>query len=1185
MQPSPPSRPAALQTHSNHVSQNGSNLTFTEQDRCLLRLQKIMKRDARDVLHYVFLLGTRDRDVTKPLDSYLFSLGFTVHQLRARFNKSQREKFLSDYDGHSYDVSLLWTCIMLTCFRHDPKLFWVTSYLESLISAIKNFRNTMMHDGFTGSQTDFMQEMEKIRKTLIEILTTAGEVYGVDDQTISQKVQNLNLSINKVRDDSFDSWDITSYQNENLFSLKLEMILSDGVQELRSLYSQWSCVTPVTFLFDDMQLKVDAIYTSLSIVKGGPEGCNQEINYEDIIQYAQTSNTQTSLSNVAQIILLEGVSGSGKSTLAKVLMSQWIAKKSAVKGLADFDLLIYVECRNSSLTTFSHYLSSLMPKTASSFMLDDLLKCVLNLRLLMIVDGLDELNENSSSFLAEILQLKRTVDITIFCTTRPEKVKQFWKLVPEGFQVTSLVIMGVPESRRIDFVLKYYNEMKKTHTIHNTEGLTRFLTSSSLRDHWRLPLNLMLVAMLWAKSSGSKEDSLSTTTKLYIEFQRITKEKLICRIKGNEKTRHLENLEEKLEKFLSTLYWEALRSLGHDDIFLPDESTSRLRDACISVGLPCEEVFGAFFMQMNTWTSSGPHTRTSFFHKGMQDFYAALFILKKLNNEMTNVSALIQGFQNVMALHNIQDDVRQEITKTVSDIFTKYTTLPSTSPSSRNTNMGYSNGKCNYVNCSSISFSESPVNEISLKLDKDKDCSAKEKNQESTYAHFDDNVAGVTTNTVGDSVENLYKESTVSKEYTEPASEKKAIRSKKQGERNIKTLIASKTLCLKAIMTFTSYMPTAASTSEVKRDSATQRTMDTSTPRCWSIARTLEELSQGKIKYCTMNKYQNMLLHLGGLLHNTSGKLEREIAEELVTMLVKSNLQSRRQWIDLLSEVECDDETTCAVVRHVPTLVNGLVEVEDTTVDVYAALLRLGCPSAVKIRIKGDAEKIPRLHNLLKVLANERTPLMLYFWKDFQHARHCQYHNDMAHDVFSRCHVTKFSGCLDRRTATCLPNTLEGLSLAIVDDQHYKELTPVFTGLLSAAPRLCFLWLHITTSTDFSILQPLPHIRDSLRLYLSHVGDSDIKWVAKTCLALKPPSKEYTNLRFPRSDLTTKGCRKLVQALKKAQVRLAFGGVWVSSAKILHEEEEDVERSLKTTCKDILGCNFRLTTEDEIWSS
>lgn len=145
-----------------------------------------------------------------------------------------------------------------------------------------------------------------------------------------------------------------------------------------------------------------------------------------------------------------------------------------------------------------------------------------------------------------------------------------------------------------------------------------------------------------------------------------------------------------------------------------------------------------------------------------------------------------------------------------------------------------------------------------------------------------------------------------------------------------------------------------------------------------------------------------------------------------------------------------------------------------------------------------------------------------------------------------RCHVTKFSGCLDRRTATCLPNTLEGLSLAIVDDQHYKELTPVFTGLLSAAPRLCFLCesfspcedlrtcrflenkksvviylvdlgnflssfhfagLHITTSTDFSILQPLPHIRDSLRLYLSHVGDSDIKWVAKTCLALKPPSK------------------------------------------------------------------------------
>lgn len=991
MQPPPPSQPTALQTHPNHVSQNGSNMTFTEQDRFLLRLQKIMKCDARDVLHYVFLLGTRDRDASEPLDRYLFILGFSGHQLKARFNKSQREKLLSDLDGHSYDVSLLWTCIMLTCFRHDPKLLWVASYLESLITAVKNFRNTLMHDGFTGSQTDFMQKMEEIRKTLIVLLQTAGEVYGVDGSTITEKVQNLNFSINKVRDDSFDGWDITSYENENLFNLKLKMILTDGVQELRSLYSKWSHVTPVTFLFDDMQLKVDAIYTSISMVKRGPNGHNQEINYENLIQYAQTSNTQTSLSNVAQIILLEGVAGSGKSTLAKFLMSQWVAKKTTVKGLANIDLLIYVECRNSSLTTFSHYLFSLMPETASSFMMDDLLKCVLNLRLLLVVDGLDELNENSSSFLAEIFQLNRTVDITIFCTTRPEKVKQFWKIVPEGFQVTSLVIMGVPESRRIDFVLKYHNEMKKTHnTIQNIEGLTRFLTSSSrLRDHWRLPLNLILVVMLWAKSSASKEDSLSTTTKLYIEFQRITKEKLVSRIRGNKKTWHLENLEEKLEKFLITLYWEALNSLRQDDIFLTDESTSRLHDACNSVGLPSEEIFGAFLMQMNIWTSNGPHTRTSFFHKGMQDFYAALFILKKLNDKIINIPALMQEFQNVMALHNIQDNVRQEITKTVSDILTKSMALPCASSSSANTKMGCSNTKCNYA--------ESPGDEISLKLDADKDWTAKEKNQESTSAHIDDNVAGMRKRRVGDCAENLYKESIVSEASTNLASERKAIRNQKQDKRVLKSL------CLQAVMTFTSYMPTTPSQySEVKKDSTTPKTVVTPTPCCGRIAKIFEELCLEKRESLSVSKYQNMLLHLGGLLHNTSGKLEKEIAEELVTLLVKSNLQSKRQWLDLLSEVECDGETTCAVVRHVPTLVNGLVEVEDATVDVYAALLRLGCPSAVKIRINGNAEKIPCLHKLLNVLAKKRTPLMLYFWHDFQHARFCQYHNDMAQHVFSR---------------------------------------------------------------------------------------------------------------------------------------------------------------------------------------
>lgn len=960
----------------------------------MLRLQKMMQRDARDVLHYVFLLGTRDRDVTVSLDRYFLGLGFTAQQLKTRFNKLQREMLLADNDGFSYDVTLLWTCIMLACFRHDQKQIWVTSHLEHLITAVKNFRNTLMHGGFTGDQTDFVQKTEEIRRTLVSILETAGQMYGVDDNTISQKVRSLNTSLNKVRDDSFDGWDITSYENENLFSHKLKMILTDGVEELRSVYSKWSSVTPVTFLFDDIQLKVDAIYTSVSMAYRSPDGCNQEIGYGDIIQCAQTSNTQTSLTNVAQIILIEGVAGSGKSTLVKLLMSDWVAKQDTMKGLVDIDLVLYKECRNSSLTTLSNYLTYLMPKTASSFRDDDLLRCVLNLRLLLVVDGLDELNENSSSFLEEILQLKRTVDITILCTTRPETVKAFCKRVPEGFQVTSLVIMGIPESKRIEFVLKYHSEMRKAgKTIQNTESLERFLTSSSrLRDHWRLPLNLMLVAVLWAKASASKEDRLSTTTKLYLEFQRITKEKLIHRLRANRKTRHLEELEKKLERFLDTLYWEALQSLRKDDIVLTHESTCRLRDACTLVGLPCEEVFGAFLMQTNMWTSSGPHTRISFFHKGMQDFYAALFIIRRLNNEMINVPSLIQGFQNVMALHNIQDDIRQEITKSVSDILAKRTMLPNAFPSSYNSKMECSDTKCNNGNRSNFPLSDSHMDEISPKTDAVK---------RSPSAYNDDTVAGDSGKTVWYIDEKPTKENSVNETLPQPSCKTKVIHKPKKGKENLKFSFTSKTLCLMTRMASSSQKATITPTpSEVKRKSTEERTTLTSTPRLGPLGRIFEELRHDRRESLTLNKYQNMLLHLGGLLHDTLGQLSKEMAEELVTLLVLSDLQNSRQWLDLLSEVECDDQITRAVAHHAPTMVNGLVEIDDTTVDVYTALLPLGSPSAVRIKINGDIAEIPRLHDLLSVVASNWTPVMLYLWQDFRHPKCNPSHSDIVHFAF-----------------------------------------------------------------------------------------------------------------------------------------------------------------------------------------
>ncbi|XP_069169637.1 uncharacterized protein [Procambarus clarkii] len=628
------------------------SVAFKHQDRCLFRLQKMVRRTARDVLHQVYEWGTQGLTITLPLHQYLQKNGnFQRRKISQIFNKAQMDTLAADPTGATYDISLMYKCIQTVCEGmcpvNDP-IWWTPGHtLEFSITSIKNFRNIVMHREISPTQTEFINMTEELRELLKGVLEAAGTKYNIDDDIVAQCIRMMDHSISILRDDPFQHWNITSVENELLFKEGLELLMSVGIQELKENYTKWSYINPMSFLDGtELHLQVGAIFTQMEIVLNRRCLKSQQISNKDLLQFVGDGTT-------SNITLVEGVAGAGKTTLTKIIMSNWITGSSFIDDLTSFDLVIYMECRNPVIQSLSQLLSTLMPKTSRRFRENDLLKSVLQYKVLVVVDGLDELNVSSTKLLKEVLNIKLSYDIAVFCTTRPEKVKDFFKMLPPVLKISYLKIIGIPDSMREMFVEIYHKEMKKmSMSTQETDGLIKYLrkTQNQLQEHLRLPLNLVLLTFLWAVG-GDKVNMVTTATELYWEIHELMIEKLLERLKSQHLTELLDTseLRGKIHEFLSSLYHESLLSIKNENIVLADESTKKLEDICSNTGLPPKEVMGAYLAQKTLWTVSGIQMRHIIPHKGLQDFYSAMYLLQSCTKKLEVSSIAEKIIQTVIA--------------------------------------------------------------------------------------------------------------------------------------------------------------------------------------------------------------------------------------------------------------------------------------------------------------------------------------------------------------------------------------------------------------------------------------------------------------------------------------------------------------------------------------------------------
>ncbi|XP_063867872.1 uncharacterized protein LOC135104402 [Scylla paramamosain] len=651
----------------------------------LLKLLKMGHGIARSVLYKIFLWGTMQKE-DESVEHYLLKTqGYSNSFYRKCFDQYQL-KMMSDKSKEcEFDVSTLFKVIKHTCGKLETSIdVWTTendTRLEWLVTAIKNFRNDHSHK-FVGVslETLILQSMH-LKNLLRGALKVAGNLYGKSDE-VDQEVKKMEDDIETVRDQHLIASDISSYEavleNEKLkHFLKIE-----GAKELREKYEDLCQLNPVYFLESKgALLDVSMVFTQIEVENAGQKAKGFRVPCHEILTFCRDNTTVKRKTKVQspEVYLIEGPAGAGKTTLMKYLKSVWLNKNESILGLNDYDLLLFMECRNPSLSSFSQLLCQLMPKTnATYFREGELLKFTLNLKTLVLVDGLDELNSHSEKLFLDIIN-QNNKNLVVLCTSRPEKARHFKMHVPPTFHTAHLKIIGIADNKKEEFVRKYHEEMwKHGRSKQDTENLISYMKNSEshLKNHYRLPLNLVLLTWLWADDPCAVTP-VTTSCELYIQTHNLMKKKLLERLTHHEDACdiNLQDLEEKIKDVMCSIYKAALLSLNKDAIeYLLPETVDQIKATCKANSLPPRETLSAFFVIK---VVEGEE-KVSIPHKLLHDFYAAQCIVQNLfsENQKSKNQSLVQKLAVFLSMENVDPVIKQAVLSNASAEISLISTAP-----------------------------------------------------------------------------------------------------------------------------------------------------------------------------------------------------------------------------------------------------------------------------------------------------------------------------------------------------------------------------------------------------------------------------------------------------------------------------------------------------------------------------
>ena len=336
------------------------------------------------------------------------------------------------------------------------------------------------------------------------------------------------------------------------------------------------------------------------------------------------------------IVLVEGSPGMGKTTFCLKIAHDWANKAtSKVDSFPQFEVVLLLKCRDICGDIIEAIATQLLPESKKNAeaikkeLIDYIEDFHFQEKVLIILDGLDELPKMSESCVDKLLQKKIFPFCYVLATSRQER----GIVVRQNVDFDMLLqIEGFTQEDAFSYIRKHFKNTGPENVSNGERLITEIQTNSFLDALWNNPLNLLLLCIVFEDHEGELP---SYRTELYqiivccLLRRYCAKHNLEAPADDKALTRHFEDS----LLVLGELAWRCLeedRFSFREKELVEFESTHKSL-AARKLGLVFKE---ASLRKIN------PQHEYFFFHKTFQEYLAAFYLAHMLLKQMVDFSEL-----------------------------------------------------------------------------------------------------------------------------------------------------------------------------------------------------------------------------------------------------------------------------------------------------------------------------------------------------------------------------------------------------------------------------------------------------------------------------------------------------------------------------------------------------------------
>ena len=212
------------------------------------------------------------------------------------------------------------------------------------------------------------------------------------------------------------------------------------------------------------------------------------------------------------MILIEGSPGIGKTTFCLKLAYDWANQRSAA-SFPEFELVLLLKCRDIDGHLTQAITEQLLPNDSSKDIREKFLHFIKDIhnqeRVLIILDGLDELPEKSRHHVELFLHRRILSFCYVLATTRQEKGIEVRKQFV--FDIL-LQIEGFTEGDSFEYIRRHFKNVGPGQSSKAEKLIEEIKENVLLRDLQKNPLHLLLLCVVYQDHEGKLP---SSRTNLY----------------------------------------------------------------------------------------------------------------------------------------------------------------------------------------------------------------------------------------------------------------------------------------------------------------------------------------------------------------------------------------------------------------------------------------------------------------------------------------------------------------------------------------------------------------------------------------------------------------------------------------------------------------------------------------------